>query len=303
MTVRDVIIVGAGPAGVCAAVQAKRLGLEVYLIDRQGVAGGLIANAFSIENYPGLPQPIEGVTFQGHLNAILTRFSIPVHLETAQQISRLDDNSWQVETQTQQLQARAVVVATGTVPKMLSFLGRDNVESSGRLFYEVVPLLQQLPNSKAVIIIGGGEASLDYGLSLGQRGCRVTILCRRAKPLVTGRLLQLVNTATNVEILTHTELVSASVDQETVGIDLFHDISCGRYGKKQCDALLVAIGRVPHVQSLLPESFSPLNSLTPTEGLFICGDARLGSLGQVGIAVGDGLEAAMKLNEYIGSLR
>lgn len=301
----DAVIVGAGPGGVTAAVQCARLGMNVVLIDKTGRAGGLIANAFSIENYPGLETPVTGAAFTTRLEQFLKRFDISVCKETVGRIAPVEVKAlWEVETDLRTLQCKGVIVACGTVPRLLPFLGRDEVEHQEALFYEVKPLLERFSSPNAVIL-GGGEASFDYALSIARTGGAATLLCRGNSPKVKGRLLRLVQGEPRIALRCNSELIRAKVvgDHRDIQLEIGQNTGksggCTTLATKRCDALLVAVGRMPVVQTLFDKSFSPLNCLTPAQGLFICGDGRLGTLGQVGIAVGDGLQAAQALLEQI----
>jgi thioredoxin reductase/nicotinamidase-related amidase len=313
--VQDVVIIGAGPAGVAAAVQCKRLGLGVMLMDRTGKPGGLTVNAFEIENYPGLAHPVTGPDFAARLARQLTRFKVRVHRDTVQQIrpdicdSRTGsvspgaDSSWRVVTGSGVLQARCVVVACGTTPRPLSFIGRETVEQAECLFYEVAPLLQKWKGGR-VLIVGGGEASFDYSLSIARSNGTATILCRNSIPRVRGRLAELAKREPRIRLLTSSELIRVQSDRDglkgEIGPHIGDSGCCVRVAVHRFDVMLVAIGRQSLLPTVLPDSLLRGDNLTPAPGLFICGDARLGSLGQAGIATGDGLFAAQQMVRLLG---
>ncbi len=313
--VQDVVIIGAGPAGVAAAVQCRRLGLDVMLMDRTGKPGGLTVNAFEIENYPGLAHSVTGPDFATRLARQLTRFKVGVHRDTVQQIrpdvydSRTGsvppgaDSSWRVITGSGVLEARCVVVACGTTPRTLSFIGRETVELAECLFYEVAPLLQKWKGGR-ILIVGGGEASFDYSLSIARSNGTATILCRNSIPRVRGRLAELVKREPRIRLFTSSELIRVQSDGDgfkgEIGQHIGDSGCCVGLAVHRFDAMLVAIGRQSRLPSVLPDALLRGDNLTPAPGLFICGDARLGSLGQAGIATGDGLFAAQQIVQLIG---
>ncbi|MBN2342121.1 MAG: NAD(P)/FAD-dependent oxidoreductase [Deltaproteobacteria bacterium] len=311
----DVIVVGAGPAGVSAAVQCKRLGLDVVLLDKTGAAGGLISNAYQVENYPGLEAPVPGPIFAERLSRFVNGFDIPIHKECVSHITPhittegTPPSGWRVQTDFRELSCRGVVVACGTTPQPLSFLGRDLVENHGLVFHEVNRILERF-SKPSVVIVGGGEASFDYALSIARSGGTATILCRGHSPRVQGRLAALVSETPAITLMTQSELIRARVEPTAeyppqVEIEINHGASgcCTTLARQRRHALLVAVGRKSLCQTLLDKSLCASNHLTPAPGLFICGDARLGTLGQAGIAVGDGLHAAQQLLEMIGRYR
>ena len=109
----QIVIVGAGPAGCAAAVQCARLGVKPLLLDQSGKAGGLVANAFLVENYPGLEKPLTGEVFAGRLAEHLARFDVTI---TAQTVSRVepDSHGWIVRTDGQHVRARPAYADTPT---------------------------------------------------------------------------------------------------------------------------------------------------------------------------------------------
>ncbi len=285
MEEEQIVIVGAGPAGCAAAAQCARLGVRPLLLDSSGEAGGLVANAFLVENYPGLEKPLTGEVLVGRLAEHLARFDVTI---TAKTVSRVepDPDGWIVHADGQDIRARCVILATGTVHRSLSIPDERDLISRV-LFYEVRDLLATIPSPKKVIVVGGGEASFDYSLSLVNAGASVSILVRSDRVRVRGRLGEMVAGHPEISVKLNTRLVALKeVDGGVAATVISEDCETLRLA----DALLAAVGRKSSA-SLIVSSPDPL-SLTHAPGLFICGDARSDGLGQVGIAVGDGLAAA-----------
>jgi thioredoxin reductase (NADPH) len=285
----EVAVVGAGPAGCAAAVQCRRLGLEVALLDRTGGAGGLVANAFRVENYPSLP-PSDGRAVARMLGAHLERWAIPVERgEVSSMVQR--DGHFTLEGSFGCLTARQVILAVGTRPVRLGLDGGSACEGAG-LFYEVNRLLAVHPRPSRAVVIGGGEAALDYALSLARAGARVTVLVRGGQVRACRRLQELV--AAEPAILIRTGTTVVAMERRAAGFQL---VATGEDGRVEyrCDATVAALGRRSAAEELLEAAgVGPTREVgTGLPGLFVAGDARLGSLGQVGIAVGDGLLSAM----------
>lgn len=280
-----IIIVGAGPAGCAAAVQCARLGVKPLLLDSSGKAGGLVANAFLVENYPGLEKPLTGEVLAGRLSEHLARFDVEI---TAQTVSRVepDSDGWIVRTDGQNVRARSVILASGTVRRPLLIPGERDLVSRV-LFYEVRDLLSTIPSPRKTFVVGGGEASFDYSLSLANAGASVSILVRSDRVRTRGRLREMVADHPEISVELNTKLGALKKVDGGVAATV---ISADCESHRRADALLAAVGR-KSTASLIVSSPDPL-SLTHAPGLFICGDARSDGLGQVGIAVGDGLAAA-----------
>ncbi|MBM4354645.1 MAG: NAD(P)/FAD-dependent oxidoreductase [Deltaproteobacteria bacterium] len=325
----DLLIIGAGPAGCSAAVQFKRLGGRPVLLDRDGRAGGLVANAFRVENYPGTERPLRGLELAERLGRHLDRFGLgvetgvvtsvrPVERRVKEPPPSISDwhpdgeqlgepgesqrSGFRVTGDFGEMQARSVVIACGTVPSKAAIPGESL--PGARLFYEVNDLLPFLPRTAAVV--GGGEAALDYALTLADSGTRVSVLVRGQTLRASGRLVDMVGKEPRITVMTGTpvhELQKPSSSRVDVLIP-------GR--RLSVDGVLLAVGRRSAADAMMPPPPPPLpgrgpggsaavrppsrapspSCLTSIPGLFIAGDARLGGLGQAGIAVGDGLWCA-----------
>jgi thioredoxin reductase (NADPH) len=288
MRVADVLVVGAGPAGVAAAAQAARLGLKARIIDRTGAAGGLVANGFLVENYPGLAAT-SGEALAALLADHLSRFDLAVERREARDLVN-DDGVWIVTADRDEIAARAVVLAVGTRPRPLGAPGE--AQAQDRVFYEVRDLLAALPRPSHVVVVGGGEASLDYALTLAARGATVTLLARGSALRASGRLVEAVSRAQSIEIRLEAGARRIVPSDGAVAIEVAYPDGARFLA---ADAVLVAVGRTPALTPLFPECGHGRpqgRQIEVSPDLFVCGDARLGGLGQIGIAVGDGLEAA-----------
>jgi len=288
MRVADVLVVGAGPAGVAAAAQCARLGLQTRIIDRTGSAGGLVANGFLVENYPGL-EALPGEALASRLADHLSRFDLAVEKREARDLVN-DDGVWIVTADRDEIAARAVVLALGTRPKPLGVPGEERARD--RVFYEVRDLLHAVPQPGHVVVAGGGEASLDYALTLAARGAAVTLLARGSALRASGRLAEAVSSVPAIEIRLEARVERIVPSDGVVTIEVAYSDDVRFLG---ADAVLVAVGRTPALTPLFPECGHGRpqgRQIEVSPDLFVCGDARLGGLGQVGIAVGDGLEAA-----------
>jgi thioredoxin reductase (NADPH) len=274
MRTERIVIAGAGPGGCAAAVQCARLGITPLLLDRTGMAGGLIANAWSMENYPGL-EPISGADFVRRLQAHLERFEIEVEKAEVRAVGKAADKIL-LETDAGSIETEVAILAVGTLPRLLDLPGVD-------LFYEVRHLLERKP--ERALVIGGGEMAFDYALSLAGAGARVELLVRGGAPRARGRLAEFVAKEPRITIRLGTEAKAVLAGREAIVYD----------------GIVVAIGRQSALAGIAGGlDLSPSGVIsTPVPGLFVIGDARLGSLGQAGIAIGDGLEAAMQAVEYL----
>lgn len=289
----DIAVVGAGPAGCAAAVQCARLGVRPTLFDRRGEAGGLIGNARSIENYPGLEAEIDGSTFVTRLRAMLERHGLTVQHAAIDRVV-LGDQELHLRTTTGSHSCRTVIVAVGTDPVRPTWAKEGG---NSRVHFEVRDLLTLQPEARQVVVVGAGEAGCDYALHLARRGVDVRMLVRGDQLTARGRLAENVRTQPGIALEFSTEVVEVSGPERG---PLRLTVRRGdRREELNADGVVIAVGRSSAATGLLagidwkpgdravaapPEASPP--------GLFVVGDARHGALGQLGMAVGDGLRAA-----------
>ena len=294
-TLIETAIIGAGPAGCAAAVQCRRLGLDIRLLDTTGKAGGLIREARLMENYPGLSS-IPGSEFAERLGSHISRFGIEVQDYHAEAIVRIK-NGFEIRSNQGVIISSSVIVATGTVPVDYSIPGNG----SSRVLRSILDVREPVPSE--TIVIGGGEAALDYALSFSDAGSNVNIIVRRSFLRTAGKLKDEVETRAGIRILYNTEPVSII----SSGSDLLVRYrSNGNNGEHLVGSVLAATGRKPKLPVMPSEmKHESGNVRTSIPGLYIVGDASIGSLGQAAIAAGHGLLAAahsrgfMKMNEQV----
>lgn len=285
-----IVVIGAGPAGVAAAVQCARLDTVPLLLDRTGRPGGLVQNAHSIENFLGTA-PVSGSEFAVALADQLKRFGIPVRKGDVLRIEPVNDG-FLLSGGMGVIRARAVIVAPGSNPLSANIPGEADL-AGVRLFYEVRNLLALRPRKAAVV--GSGEGAFDYALSLAASGCKVDLLARGQRSKAGNRLTTLAAENSSIKIRYRTVISQVFRCDDGVGL--------GFEGRKESstreyDGIVVAVGRQSAVPPLLPPG-TDIFGLTIMPGLYIAGDARLGSLGQVAIAAGDGLMCARMAVDFL----
>jgi thioredoxin reductase (NADPH) len=289
MSEADVTIIGAGPAGVAAAIQLKRSGISPLLVEKERV-GGLVKNACRVENYPGFPGGISGLQLADLLATHLAGAGVDVLFE---EVVRLDHDGrcFSVETGKSRRRSRIVMLATGTKPRKYN----DLYIPAGAAPYihtEIYPIRDC--TGKRIAIVGAGDAAFDYALNLAENN-DIVILNRseetRCLPLLRKRAEQ------TPRIALWSRAVIESVS-EAVPEGLL--LSCRLPGQSislPVQYLILAIGREPQ-RDFLPETFSMGADTLKGEGmLYEIGDIRNGSFRQVAIAVGDGIRAAMSVAE------
>ncbi len=288
MKTSPVAIIGAGPAGLAAAIQIKRFGLDPLVLEMDA-PGGLLRNANLVENYPGFPRGIAGVKlvqlFEQQAGAVGVQL-------TQARVTQLhwDGIVFRLDTAQGEFSAQRVVVATGTQPRQF---GNFAIPASliGRVVYEVFHLFGV--TEKHIAIVGAGDAAFDYALNLAGRGNRVTILNRSDERKCLPLLWRRAQTEPHIQYREHTVINTLEPGAEG-GLSLY----CAMGQEKrtiQADYLLGAIGRVPRLGILSPQVQEQAQSLEGRALLYCIGDVKNGLYRQTSIAVGDGVRVAMQI--------
>lgn len=260
METENVVIIGAGPAGLAAAKQLKLYEIDplVYECDEPG---GLLLNACSVVNYPGVAEGISG-------KDLIRLFGLPdrIAFRKVTKVCRKND-TYQVHASDHMVKTRTVIIATGTVPRKIHI---PNVPDN-RIHYEIKKLANNSGGS--VAIIGGGDAALDYAISLSS-GYTVNVYARGNFSKAVPHLWRKVCNIGNITLY-----------PESLPRDFFSE-----------DKVVVAVGRTAKVDFISKK----LLSSPPADNSFhMCGDCRNGIYRQTAIAVGNGIEAAMKTADYL----
>jgi thioredoxin reductase (NADPH) len=260
-----ILIVGGGPAGLSASIQARRDLVEHVLVGREP-AGGLVGAAWRIDNLPGFPGGVTGPALACRLARQAASLELPVTSGEVKGIERTGDAFTAHLSTGRSIEARTVILATGTVPRPWS--GAWN----GPLHRDVRSLPADL-DGLTVAIVGGGDAALDSALSVHARGGRPVVLVR-GESRANARIMRRCE-ARDIEVRTGATLESSGIE---------------------ADRLLVCIGRTPDdalYRMLLPDGPLPSGVETPVPGLLVAGDLIAGHERYVALAQADGQRAAL----------
>lgn len=287
MKLEEVIIIGAGPAGLATALQLKRYGINPLIFERDQI-GGLLHNANLVENYPGFPGGISGPElvriFKDHVRVNSLRIK-PKNVDGLTH----HDGVFQVVTSDRSFQARIVVIATGTKPRIFTDFEIPD-DTRELIFYEIYPLLDR--KEQRIAIVGAGDAAFDYALNLGKRN-DVLVLNRGEEisclPLLWER-------AKDIPSITYLPNISISRLESNPGHDMLLECSTPDGPKSiQVDMLIGAIGRDAQLDFISGQFSKKAIQLVSHGDLYYVGDVTNGLYRQTAIAVGDGILAAMKI--------
>lgn len=302
--IKEVIIIGAGPAGVACALQLERYNIKPLVLEGDKI-GGLLRNANLVENYPGFPTGISGFDLVELLVKQLQTGGIEVRFEEVLNLTYNDD-LFTVETEIGTHEAETIVIASGTRPRRPSeFKIPDKIED--RVFYEVDPIRDI--EGERVAIIGAGDAGFDYALTLS-RSNELVIFNRSEKPRCNAVLWERTQGEESIEYLSEVVIrevkgrgiiefmkdVVGMGDESRVRIE-YERVKDGDSITEKFDYLLIAIGREPQLNFLSDEMSGRLDELTEEKKLFLIGDVKNDIYRQTAIAFGDGVRAGMEIGE------
>lgn len=290
MKPEDVTIIGAGPAGIAAAVQLKRFGFEPVVLERERI-GGVLVNAHLVENYPGFPEGIRGADLVKLFEAQLRRIGVSVRFE---EVIALDySDVFRIQTSRRLLSTRIVVIASGTRPRPVEGIAITG-NAASRVLFEVHPIAEA--EGKTVAIVGAGDGAFDYALNLSRRN-RVIVLNRTARrrclPLLWERARRI------PQISYRENAVLTAVDESGERLSLTGTQPDGTW-ELEADYVILAIGRIPRLDFLSEGLKARMARLEEEGRLYQIGDVKNGLYRQVSIAVGDGVRAAMSICERFG---
>lgn len=299
MNTYDIIVVGAGPAGLTAAIYGLRAGKSVLILEK-GAFGGQATFSPKIENYPGMTQ-ISGNELADKMVEQVLYQGAEVEVEEVLEVKN-EGELKRVITDSGEHFARAVVIATGAEHRRLGVDGESKFIGDGISFCAVCD--GAFYAGKEVAVIGGGNSALQEALSLSEICKKVTIV--QNLDFLTGekRLAELIEKKDNIDvILSHTV-------ERVLGDDVFAGIVIkGSEGERELglDGMFVAIGLSPATAGF--ENLTELDKwgyfiadegcTTSTEGVFVAGDCRTKSIRQISTATADGAVAALAAVKYI----
>jgi thioredoxin reductase (NADPH) len=324
----DVVIVGAGPAGLTAAVYAASEGLETVLLE-QAVSGGQAGSSPLIRNYPGFPHGVNGGVLMA--STCEQAWLMGTHMVFAQQVvalSRRGDSRVVGLTDGTEVSARAVVIATGVAWRRLGIPGLEALVGSG-VFYGAAVSESRAMEDQDVFIVGAGNSAGQAALNLARYARTVTLLVRSANlaESMSSYLERAIESTPNIVVRYRTRVVDGSGDGNLEELVLaVSDDDRETSERVPAAALFVMIGGEPHTRWLPAdvvrtaqgyvmtgrdvleqpgESWEldrdPLLLETSLPGVFAAGDVREGSIKRIASAVGEGATAVRLIHEYLGA--
>ena len=301
----DLLIVGSGPAGLNAALYAKRKGLEVGIIGKK--SGGQVLDTTSVENYLGFEFKT-GEDLVKEFTSHVSSLEVPVLKDVEVSSIVKSEELFEIKlTHGEFAKARAVIIATGSKPRRLGVKGEDEYLGKGVAYCAICdgPLFEGLD----VVVAGGGNSAVEAAIDLAKIAAKVTLVHRsqlRADQIVIDKL----RSYENVDIRLETEILEVKGAALMSGV-LTKDKATGEETFIDANGLFVEIGYLPNstfVKGLLelnPRDEIKINTLNETSvpGIFAAGDVTDIPYKQVVISAAEGAKAALTANDYINRLK
>ncbi len=296
----DLIVVGAGPAGLSAGLYGARLGIDTILIGES--LGGMAAEAWLIENYPGF-ESIKGAELVDKMKKQAEAAGLQMRFPERVESLELDGEAISVKMQEDELRAIAVVIATGCCHRILGAPGEEKFRGRGVSYCAVCDGV--FFKGKDVAVIGGGNSAAMEALYLKDLANKVYLVHRRGSLRADAAMREQLDAA-GVEFVWH-KTVKEIRGENLVENLLLCDTRTGEESSLDVSGTFIAVGESPQSQlakdigaSLTPEGFIDVNRKQETsiEGIYAAGDVT-GGVHQVGVAVGEGITAAIQAYLYV----
>ncbi len=297
----DVIIIGAGVAGLTAAIYARRSGLSVLVFDKN-IYGGQLVNSNIIENYPGFDE-ISGVDLALNIYNQAIKQGVDIRLENVKEVF-LDEPIKKIFTNKSEYEARAVIIANGVNRRKLKCKGEDEFRGRGVSYCATCD--GNFFKDREVAIVGGGNTSLEESIFLSNVCKKVSLIYRGDQLKGESALIKSVESKENVDIIYNT-VVSEICGVENVSHLMLKNLNTNEEYKLQVSGIFIAIGFEPNNSMFKP--FIDINDngyiisneecKTNVDGVFVAGDTRSKSLRQIVTAESDGATAAVQAAKYL----
>ena len=306
--VRDLVIIGGGPAGLSAAIYAQRALLDTVTLEQEAVGGQVILTS-EIDNYPGVPHT-DGFTLTDTMQHQAEDLGATIVMENGEKILRDEGTGlFEVRTPRNSYTTKAVILAGGATPRKAGFEGEERFGGRGVSYCATCDGM--FYRGKQVFVIGGGNSACEEALFLTRFASKVTLIVRKdhlRAQAVVGREID-ENPKVDVRFLTSVVKVdgndllsSITFRNNETGEEYTETYEEGAFG------VFVFVGRVPASElvgdlvTLSPDGYIVTNDemATTTPGLFAAGDVRQKPLRQIVTAASDGAIAATMVSAYLG---
>lgn len=296
---KDVVVVGGGPAGLTATLYAERAKLNVTLFEKKSL-GGQILNCDIIENYPGV-LPLSGSDLVKGFIDQLSKYSPEISTDHILSIDKKSDGNFLIKTKSQEIMSKSVIVCSGAKPRVLGVKGEESFAGKGVSYCAICdgPFFAGLD----VVVVGGGDTAVKEAIYLSKLARKVYVVHRRDEFRAEKIYAEKLQNISNVDVLWST-VVEEINGEDTVKSIVIKDLKTELFTSIDVQGVFMFVGIVPvtdFVDCEKDESGfikTSADMSTSVSGLYAAGDCRTTFLRQVSTAVGDAATAAISVQEY-----
>ena len=298
----DLAILGAGPAGICAAIYATRAKLNTIWLDKKFVQGGQIVDTYEVDNYPGLPG-ITGLDLGEAMAGNAAKLGMKPQRETVRSIEA-EQGIKVIRTKKNEYRARAVIIACGATHRHLGIPGEEELSGMGVSYCATCDAA--FFQDRTVVVVGGGNVAVEDAILLS-RTCKKVYLVHRRDELRAEKILQ-----ESFFACKNVEIIWDSIPLSIEGTDKVEALKIQNKKTQEesfieTDGVFIAVGIVPGTEKFkdlvkLDEAgyiVAGDDGITSEPGIFAAGDIRTKNLRQVVTAVADGANAVASVQRYL----
>jgi thioredoxin reductase (NADPH) len=308
---KDLIVIGAGGAGLTAAQYGARANLKTLLIEELAM-GGQALLIEGLENYPGFPEPINGLDFSERMERQARQFGTEFLNASCSQV-RKEGDLFQVATSNGSISSHAVILCTGAKHRLLDVPGEK--EYSGRGVSYCATCDGPFFRKQTMLVVGGGDAACDEAMFLAKLSDRILMVHRRDRFRAQKALAERVLRNPNITVKFNTVVREIRGVRNTTGMEkvasvILEDLTSGERREESTAAVFVFVGSIP-ATGLVPDLpkdeagniITDQRMATALPGLFCAGDVRSTPFRQLVVAAGEGAIAAHSAAQYIDEIQ
>ena len=298
---KDLVIIGGGPAGLTAGIYGMRAGLDLLIVEKFS-PGGQVVNSYEIENYPGFAEPVEGWKLMADMEEQTRRLGAEIICGEVLSVKK-DAGVFTVTLADGSIQARSVIIAAGAFNRKLNIPGEK--EYLGRGVSYCATCDGAFYKDKVTVVAGGGDVALEEAFFLTRFASKVYLIHRREHFRGADILQKRIFSNEKIVPVLNTNIESINGEAGVQSVTLKSNLT-GEVSGLNTDGVFIFIGYDPNTSfvdsSLLndqKEIIVDMNMQTSVDGLFAAGDIRSGTKRQIVMAAADGATAVLSAYEYL----
>ena len=304
----DVVVIGGGPGGMTAALYAVRARLKTLLIEKS-LIGGMATYTSEIENYPGFPEPVDGIELMKKFDKQFRRFGVDIKLTDVKSVM-IDCDEKVVSTFRTDYIAKSVIIATGNKPRLTGAMNEDQfLNDKGISFCATCDAARN--TGKKIMVIGSGDAAIEEGMFLTKFASEVIVSVLHDEGTMDANKVAQEKALANPKMkFVWNTVVHSFEGGDMLKTIVLKNIKTGELIPFDVDTCFLFIGYVPNTQifegliDMTNRGYIKTNELMETnvDGIYAAGDCREKMLRQVATAVGDGAIAGFMAEKYVEEL-